>query len=164
MIGRVFKILEKKGKLENTIVLVTSDHGEEFNDSKLNYWGHNGNFSQAQIKIPLVIHWPSMAPKEFQHRTTAYDVSATLLKRVLGVQNATEDYSVGKDLFQSGGRDAFFVGSYNEDAIVSGNDVLLIKMSGAMQVHRLKDWQEIESSEVKKWVPAYLQMRGKYRQ
>ena len=54
--------------------------------------------------------------------------------------------------------------SYNEDAIVSGNDVLLIKMSGAMQVHRLKDWQEIEYSEVKKWVPAYLQMRGKYRQ
>lgn len=37
-------------------------------------------------------------------------------------------------------------------------------MSGAMQVHRLKDWQEIEYSEVKKWVPAYLQMRGKYRQ
>ena len=139
LIGRVFKILEKKGKLENTIVLVTSDHGEEFNDSKLNYWGHNGNFSQAQIKIPLVIHWPGMAPKEFQHRTTAYDVSATLLKRVLGVQNATEDFSVGTDLFQSGGRDAFFVGSYNEDAIVSGDDVLLIKMSGAMESHRLKD-------------------------
>ena len=164
LIGRVFKILEKKGKLENTIVVVTSDHGEYFNDSKLNYWGHNGNFSQAQIKIPLVIHWPGMAPQELKHRTTAYDVSATLLKRVLGVQNATEDYSVGTDLFQSGGREAFFVGSYNEDAIVSGDEVLLIKMSGAMQSHRLKDWQEIESSEVKKWVPAYLQMRGKYRQ
>lgn len=56
------------------------------------------------------------------------------------------------------------MGSYNEDAIVSGDKVLLIKMSGAMQAHRLKDWQEIESSEIKKWVPAYLEMRGKYRQ
>lgn len=164
LIGRVFQILEKKGKLENTIVIVTSDHGEEFNDSKLNYWGHNGNFSQAQIKIPLVIHWPGMAPQEFQHRTTAYDVSATLLKRVLGVQNSAEDFSVGTDLFQPEGREVFFVGSYNEDAIVSGDKVLLIKMSGAMQAHRLKDWQEIESSEIKKWVPAYLEMRGKYRQ
>ena len=102
-IGRLIMALAEHEVYDNTVILFTSDHGEEFNDSKLNYWGHNGNFSQAQIKIPLVIHWPGMAPKEFQHRTTAYDVSATLLKRVLGVQNATEDYSVGTDLFQSGG-------------------------------------------------------------
>lgn len=53
LIGRVLQILEKNDRLDDTIVIVTSDHGEEFNDSKLNYWGHNGNFSDAQIKIPL---------------------------------------------------------------------------------------------------------------
>lgn len=164
LIGRVLRILEKNGRLDNTVVVVTSDHGEEFNDSKLNYWGHNGNFSDAQIKIPLVIAWPGMPAQQITHRTTAYDVGATLLKRVLAVQNPIEDFSVGKDLFDSKGREVFFVGSYNEDAIVAGDEVLLIKMSGALEGHSLKDWKEIDAAPLKKWVQAYLQMRGKYRQ
>lgn len=164
LIGRVLQILEKNGRLDDTIVVVTSDHGEEFNDSKLNYWGHNGNFSDAQIKIPLVISWPGMPAQQISHRTTAYDVGATLLKRVLEVQNPIEDFSVGKDLFDPKGREVFFVGSYNEDAIVAGNEVLLIKMSGALEGHSLKDWKEIDAAPLKKWLPAYLQMRGKYRQ
>lgn len=86
LIGRVLQILEKNDRLKDTIVIVTSDHGEEFNDSKLNYWGHNGNFSGAQIKIPLVISWPGMPAQQITHRTTAYDVGATLLKRVLAVK------------------------------------------------------------------------------
>ena len=164
LIGQVLQILEKNGRLNDTIVIVTSDHGEEFNDSKLNYWGHNGNFSDAQIKIPLVIAWPGMPAQQITHRTTAYDVGATLLKRVLAVQNPIEDFSVGKDLFDPKGREVFFVGSYNEDAIVAGDEVLLIKMSGALEGHSLKDWKEIDAAPLKKWVPAYLQMRGKYRQ
>lgn len=164
LIGRVLQILEKNDRLKDTIVIVTSDHGEEFNDSKLNYWGHNGNFSDAQIKIPLVISWPGMHAQQITHRTTAYDVGATLLKRVVAVQNPLEDFSVGKDLFEPKGREVFFVGSYSEDAIVAGDEVLLIKMSGAMEGHSLKDWKEIDAAPLKKWVPAYLQMRGKYRQ
>lgn len=164
LIGRVLKSLERSGRLNDTIVIITSDHGEEFNDTKLNYWGHNGNFSSAQIKIPLVIHWPGMKSAEISYRTTAYDISATLLKRVLNVQNPVGDFSVGMDLFESTERDVFYVGSYNEDAIVIGDEVLEIKMNGTMQGHRLQDWQEIENDHLKKWVSSYLQMRGKYRQ
>lgn len=164
LIGRVIDILEKSGRLENTVVIITADHGEEFNDSRLNYWGHNGNFSKAQIQIPLVVYWPGMKSGEVSYRTTAYDISATLMKRVLNVQNPVEDFSVGKDLFVDQKQEVFFVGSYNEDAIVAGDEVLLIKMSGAMQGYRLKDWQETDTNKLKRWVPQYLQMRGKYRQ
>ena len=145
-------------------MVVISDHGDEFNDSGLNYWGHNGNFSRAQIKIPLVMYWPGINAQVVKHRTTAYDVSATLLKRVLAAQNPLEDFGVGQDLFDSKPREVFFVGSYSEDAIVAGDEVLLIKMSGALEGHSLKDWKEIDAAPLKKWVPTYLQMRGKYRQ
>ena len=164
LIGKILDILRDKKLLSNTVVVVTSDHGDEFNDSGLNYWGHNGNFSQAQIKIPLVMYWPGINAQVVKHRTTAYDVSATLLKRVLAAQNPLEDFGVGQNLFDSKPREVFFVGSYNEDAIVAGDEVLLIKMSGALEGHSLKDWKEIDSAPLKKWVPAYLQMRGKYRQ
>lgn len=75
-----------------------------------------------------------------------------------------EDFSVGQDLFEPKGRDVFFVGSYNEDAIVAGDKVLLIKMSGVLEGHSLKDWEEIDVAPLKRRVLAYLQMRGKYRQ
>lgn len=164
LIGKILDILRDKKLLSNTVVVVTSDHGDEFNDSGLNYWGHNGNFSQAQIKIPLVMYWPGINAQVVKHRTTAYDVSATLLKRVLAAQNPLEDFGVGQDLFDSKPREVFFVGSYSEDAIVAGDEVLLIKMSGALEGHSLKDWKEIDAAPLKKWVPTYLQMRGKYRQ
>lgn len=89
---------------------------------------------------------------------------ATLLKKVLEVQTPVEDFSVGQDLFEPKGRDVVFVGSYNEDAIVAGDKVLLIKMSGVLEGHSLKDWEEIDVAPLKWWVLAYLQMRGKYRQ
>ena len=164
LIGKILDILREKKLLSNTVVVVTSDHGDEFNDSGLNYWGHNGNFSRAQIKIPLVMYWPGINAQVVKHRTTAYDVSATLLKRVLAAQNPLEDFGVGQDLFDSKPREVFFVGSYSEDAIVAGDEVLLIKMSGALEGHSLKDWKEIDAAPLKKWVPTYLQMRGKYRQ
>lgn len=164
LIGKILDILRDKKLLSNTVVVVTSDHGDEFNDSGLNYWDHNGNFSRAQIKIPLVMYWPGINAQVVKHRTTAYDVSATLLKRVLAAQNPLEDFGVGQDLFDSKPREVFFVGSYSEDAIVAGDEVLLIKMSGALEGHSLKDWKEIDAAPLKKWVPTYLQMRGKYRQ
>ena len=92
------------------------------------------------------------------------NVGASLLKRVLAVQNPIEDFSVGNDLFDPKGREVFFVGRYNEDAIVTGDKVLLIKMSGVLEGHSLKDWEEIDVALLKRWVSAYLQMRGKYRQ
>lgn len=47
---------------------------------------------------------------------------------------------------------------------MAGDEVLLIKMRGALEGHGLKDWKEIDAAPLKTWVPAYLQMRGKYRQ
>lgn len=48
--------------------------------------------------------------------------------------------------------------------LTTGDEVLLIKMSGALEGHNLKDWKEIDAAPLKKWVPTYLQMRGEYRQ
>ena len=67
---------------------------EEFNDNKLNYCGHNSNFTDAQIKIPLVVHWPGRAQQVFNHLTTAYDISATLMMEELMCTNDFSDYTV----------------------------------------------------------------------
>nr|WP_237729042.1 sulfatase-like hydrolase/transferase [Vibrio fluvialis] len=42
-IERVLNAVEAQGGLENTIIVITSDHGQEFNDNHKNYWGHGSN-------------------------------------------------------------------------------------------------------------------------
>jgi hypothetical protein len=48
-------LLDKYDIDDNTIVIITADHGQEFNENKLNFWGHNGNFTKYQTQVPLII-------------------------------------------------------------------------------------------------------------
>ncbi|MCC8153005.1 MAG: sulfatase-like hydrolase/transferase [Tannerellaceae bacterium] len=34
LIGEVFSALEEKGMLENSVIIITGDHGQEFNENK----------------------------------------------------------------------------------------------------------------------------------
>lgn len=49
-IGRVLDEIEAQGLLENTVVIVTDDHGEEFMEKGA--WGHNSGFVEEQIHAP----------------------------------------------------------------------------------------------------------------
>ena len=73
LIQEVLDYLNSKNLLGNTIVVISSDHGDEFNDNKLNFWGHGGNFTDAQIKVPLVIHWPGKKSANVEYVTSHLD-------------------------------------------------------------------------------------------
>jgi len=51
MVARAIQTLEKKGQLENTIVVVTSDHGMPFPRAKASLY-------DAGTHVPLAIRWP----------------------------------------------------------------------------------------------------------
>ena len=142
-IEKIWAILKKENLLDNTIVIISSDHGEEFNDNHQNYWGHNGNFTDAQIKIPLVIHWPGKKTQVYSHMTTAYDLTATLMPEVLGCTNPTQDYSVGTRLWEPKQKNWFIVGSYQNSAIVEQDRIVLINGAGFLS---FKDRQYRETS------------------
>jgi len=59
MIGEVLDELERQGVLDDTIVVVTSDHGEELGDHGL--WEHNFMY-QTNLRIPLIIAAPGRLP------------------------------------------------------------------------------------------------------
>ncbi len=56
-IGRMLVELERRGQLENTLVIVTSDHGEEFEEHALT--GHGNSLYYPAISVPLVLRWPA---------------------------------------------------------------------------------------------------------
>lgn len=103
LIGKVLTTLKNKGSLENTLVIITSDHGEEMNDNHKNYWGHGSNFSSAQTKVPLALIGNKIKSDfpivNLKKRTSHYDLTPSLLKKYFGLQSPITHFSHGKDLF-----------------------------------------------------------------
>lgn len=54
---RLFAELERRGKLENTLVIVTSDHGEEFGGHGV--MRHGNSLYRASVHVPLVVLFPN---------------------------------------------------------------------------------------------------------
>ena len=95
---RVLKYLKDKGLMDNTIVLVTGDHGEEFMEK--GHWGHNNQFHEEQVRTPLILWVPGKKPQKIDRMTSQLDIPATLMT-LLGVTNPPRDYTLGYDLFGS---------------------------------------------------------------
>jgi hypothetical protein len=132
---RVVTDLQAKGLKENTVVIITADHGEEFNDNGLNYWGHNGNFTDSQTHVPLLILWPNEKPRQQDGLTSHYDITSTLLQRALACRNPTADYSIGNNLFEAASQDWILMGSYGENALYQKDRITLIDKTGRLSVH-----------------------------
>ncbi len=50
--GQLFEELERRGALKNTLVIITSDHGEEFGEHKL--YLHGQSVYREEVRVPLI--------------------------------------------------------------------------------------------------------------
>lgn len=165
-ISQVLDTIETLGYLNNSIVLFTSDHGQEFNDNKHNYWGHASNFTNAQVQVPLVIVWPGKSPKRFYHLTTSYDVLPTLLRRLFSCKNPSSDYSVGYDLLDNTAYNNSFVlaGGYVNMGVIESDRITTLESSGNITVtDRAGGSQEALKANDQTLLAAFRLMRKYYQ-
>ncbi len=82
-IGRLFAAIRDAGQWEDTIVVLTSDHGEMMGD---HWFLGKGGFFDASYHIPLIIRAPGMAPgRVVDAFTSAADIFPTL-SELMGVR------------------------------------------------------------------------------
>jgi arylsulfatase A-like enzyme len=55
-IGQIFDALQAKGVLDNTAIIISSDHGE--NLGELGIYAEHGTADAITCRIPLIIRWP----------------------------------------------------------------------------------------------------------
>ncbi len=82
-IARLLKLLETSGLLDNSLVIVTSDHGEEF----LEHGGvlHSQSQYQELIRVPLIMRGPGIPQsKRLRNVVSHVDVMPTILS-LLGI-------------------------------------------------------------------------------
>jgi arylsulfatase A-like enzyme len=77
-LGRLVRELADRDLLDNTIVVVTSDHGEEFAEHGM--IGHANSLYRASLMIPLVITAPGLVPAaRIDAPVTTRDLPRTIL-------------------------------------------------------------------------------------
>ena len=113
--GRVFEALKHSGLSDNTIIMVTGDHGEEFMEN--GFWGHNSGFSDWQVRVPMVLHLPGVAPTEVTATTTHMDVVPTLAP-FIGLAGSVGDFSQGLPLDDMVGRKTIVISDWAGIAMV----------------------------------------------
>ncbi|MEO8400409.1 MAG: DUF3413 domain-containing protein [Gammaproteobacteria bacterium] len=136
-VGEVLNYLKSHHLLESTVVVITGDHGEEFNDNHLGYWGHASNFTHYQVRTPLIIYWPGSTPKTITQGTSHFDIVPTLMEKVLGCKSQPNVYSMGNSLLHEQIAPYLIVGSYIGFGIVEKDRITTVFPTGNFQVTQL---------------------------
>ena len=133
LIGQTFELLKQQNLLDNTVIVLTGDHGQEVNDTRNNFWGHNSNFAKWQTNVPLIVWWPGQEGQTRSYRTAHYDIMPFLLTHALGCTNPASDYSTGTDLFDPQPRPYTLISSYTKKAVQTGDKISVIDNYGYLE-------------------------------
>jgi arylsulfatase A-like enzyme len=79
-IGRLLDYLRSSGLLEESIVAISADHGEEFGEH--GQFFHGGRPCRVQTHIPLILWYPGINHQETDVPVSSIDINPTLLKTV----------------------------------------------------------------------------------
>jgi arylsulfatase A-like enzyme len=77
-IGRLLDYVEGQPWGKQTVIAVTSDHGESMNDHGMGYQ-HGFEIWEPLVRIPLLVHVPGLRPHRVPAKRSAVDLVPTLL-------------------------------------------------------------------------------------
>jgi arylsulfatase A-like enzyme len=127
-IGRVLNALADEGVLDETVIVISADHGE--NLGELNIYGDHQTADLITTRVPLIVRWPGVTDGQAGRVDNGlyyhYDCAATTIELVGGKVPEVWD---GKPF---------------TDAFKAGNDVgrpYLVVSQGAWSCQRSVRWQ-----------------------
>lgn len=96
-VGALLTMMEDEGLMENTLVVVTSDHGEEFMEH--GEWKHGKNLYNESLNIPLIMYFPGrLAAGILDDRLVE---SIDIMPTILSIAGIDAVQGSGRDLFAS---------------------------------------------------------------
>lgn len=80
LVGDIVTALERAGRLDQTLLIITSDHGEElFERGGI---GHGQSLHQEQLHVPLLIRGPGVSAGVYDEVVSLVDLVPTVLDRL----------------------------------------------------------------------------------
>jgi choline-sulfatase len=94
-LGDLFAGMEDRGLLDNTIVVFTSDHGDNLGEHGLFY---KGNMYEGSVRVPLLVRWPGHRLRQrkiIEDNVSHVDLVPTLLEAA-GIE--APEYMAGRNM------------------------------------------------------------------
>ncbi len=78
-LGRFVDRLRELGVLDDTLIVITADHGEEFHEH--GSYGHGHSIFQELIQVPLLFYRPGLVPegRRVAHPVSTLDIAQTII-------------------------------------------------------------------------------------
>jgi len=148
-VGQLILQLKKLGVYENTLIVITSDHGEAFGERDL--MEHSVSVYQDQISVPLLIKFPqSHEGRRVEETVSHVDLLPTILsvaglplpQGIQGIDVRQPTAGVSRTVMSESFRNAMFVDwnkrfNRTESAIISGTMKLILSTTGKRELYDL---------------------------
>ena len=80
-LGELIDFIKQSGLWDNTIIIVSADHGESLGDHDW-YFDHGRYAYDASSRIPLMVYVPGLTPMRVSHPVSTIDYAPTILDLV----------------------------------------------------------------------------------
>ena len=148
LVNKILNRLKDKSLMDNTIVVITADHAEEF--AQTMHWGHGSCYNQYQLNVPLIIHMPNGNKNTIKRRTYHIDIVPTILS-YMGIKNSISDYSNGVDIFKDNiSRDMIFSNYITKAYLVNDTIVTSGMMVKKYNIYNAKKEKKVDYKRLNK--------------
>lgn len=149
LIGKILKELRERKLLENTIVAITGDHGEEFYEN--GYLGHTSAFDDYQTRVVFVLYHPDTIHKEINEITSHLDLVPTIMES-LGCTSPAEDYSQGMSLLNVRTRPFIITSNWDTSAFIDSEYRIIFSTEsykiGKFEIRTRDGYEEVKNTSV----------------
>ena len=127
VVGAILDDLAAAGLADDTLVVVTGDHGEEFREC--GFFGHTSAFTRPQLEVPFLLRGPGI-PGGVETRPTSHvDFPSTLLE-LLGADPARrEGWALGGNLLEPASTRQRVFSGWNELGVWTEDAILRVPLS-----------------------------------
>jgi arylsulfatase A-like enzyme len=77
-VGRLINSLREKGVLNNTVIVLSADHGHDFH-KRHNVEGHGLSIYNEELNVPLIFYFPDLEPQRIESHVSHIDVLPTVV-------------------------------------------------------------------------------------
>lgn len=104
LLGEFFEYLRERDMFEDTTIVVTADHGEQFGEDGLVY--HQFTLAERLINVPLIVKWPRQSTSETSNELVSLvDLAPSFVRTAI---DKTPDRMDGRALREEPEPDAVF--------------------------------------------------------
>jgi membrane-anchored protein YejM (alkaline phosphatase superfamily) len=135
LIPQVLEPLGEDQTLQDTVIILTSDHGMQLNDDGSKHWGYNSNYLSYQTHVPLIYVAPNLAAAKTDKLTSHYDISAQLFSILYGNIGEMSPLTSGLPLLATQTHDWLFMGGTSHFGILETDRLTELELNGRYTIY-----------------------------